>query len=170
VGSSLLLLTKMTIELKLLILLTVANGAPIIAKKFMGSRFSLPIDLNIILADGQPLLGPAKTWRGWLVAVAATGVAAPLLGISWTTGVVFGAAAMAGDLLSSFIKRRMKYPTSSMALAIDQIPEAVVPCLVLKSALALDWFNIGIIVGVFFIGELLVSRLLFKLHIRDRPY
>ena len=123
-----------------------------------------------MLLNGQPLFGPAKTWRGWLVAVAASAAVAPLLGINWTTGVVFGAAAMAGDLLSSFIKRRIKRPTSSMVLGIDQIPEALVPCLVCKSVLALDWFNIGIIVGVFFIGELLVSQLLYRLHIRDRPY
>ena len=34
---------------------------------------------------------------------------------------------MAGDLLSSFTKRRMRLASSSMAPGIDQVPESVLP-------------------------------------------
>lgn len=158
------------IEIKLLMLLIVANGAPIIAKKLFGRYLSLSLDLGLTLADGQRLFGHSKTVRGWAAAAAAAAAVAPLLGISWSVGAVLGAAAMAGDLLSSFIKRRLNKPPSSMALGLDQIPESLLPCLLIKNMLALGWINIVIVVTVFFVGELLISQLLYKLHIRDRPY
>ena len=50
--------------LQLLVLLTLANGTPIVAKKLFGHRFSCPLDNGTILFDGRPLFGPSKTIRG----------------------------------------------------------------------------------------------------------
>jgi hypothetical protein len=78
----------------------------------------------------KQLFGPSKTLRGLVVSVVATTLSAPALGLAWTTGLLAGAAAMAGDLGSSFIKRRMGLPSSSRALGLDQVPEALLPELV----------------------------------------
>jgi hypothetical protein len=77
---------------------------------------------------------------------------------------------MVGDLFSSFLKRRLKIPSSSMAIGLDQIPEALLPALVARCVLPLTLFDIAAIVLVFFIAELLFSRLFFALKIRDQPY
>lgn len=124
--------------LKLLSLLTVANGTPVLAKKLAGNVLSSPIDRGFRCADGQPLLGSSKTVRGLLLAIVATAVCGPLLGLEWRTGALVGSAAMAGDMLSSFVKRRMKLPASSRANGLDQIPESLLPLWVSRQLLSID--------------------------------
>ena len=78
--------------------------------------------------------------------------------------------AMAGDLFSSFVKRRLGLPPSSRALGLDQIPESLLPLLVCRQSLSLTALDIGLAVAIFFVGELGISRLLYKAHLRDEPY
>ncbi len=85
-------------------------------------------------------------------------------------GALFAAASMAGDLLSSFIKRRLGMPPSSMALGLDQLPESLLPLLLCWQALNLDIPTAIVILVLFIVGELVLSKLLFRLHVRDRPY
>jgi len=156
--------------LKLLILLAVANGVPVIAKRILGDRFAYPADLGMNFPDGERLYGPTKTVRGVGLSIFATAAVAPLLGFPLKIGALIAAAAMVGDLLSSFVKRRLKIPPSGQALGLDQIPESLFPLLACMDPLQLSIPDIAAGVAVFFVGELLVSRLLFKLHLRDRPY
>jgi CDP-2,3-bis-(O-geranylgeranyl)-sn-glycerol synthase len=93
-----------------------------------------------------------------------------ILGFAWTTGLVLGLAAMAGDLISSFLKRRMGLRPSSMALGLDQIPESLLPALVSMNLMALTAGDVVVIVVLFFVGELVLSRLLYRVHLRDQPY
>ena len=92
---------------QLLILLSLANGSPVIAKRILGETFAKPIDGNAQFADGRPLFGPSKTIRGVVVSLLVTAMGAPLLGLPIWIGLLVAAAAMAGDLLSSFLKRRL---------------------------------------------------------------
>ncbi|HWM48361.1 MAG TPA: CDP-archaeol synthase [Xanthobacteraceae bacterium] len=154
----------------LLILLTAANGSPVIAKRVLGERFAWPIDGGLALRDGRPLFGTSKTWRGLAAAVLATTVVAPLVGLTWQAGFAIGAAAMAGDLLSSFLKRRLGLKSSSQALGLDQVPESLLPQLVVARTLGLTIPDMLGVTLLFFAGELIVSRVLFALHVRDRPY
>ena len=96
--------------LQILFLMLLANGAPVIAKRIFGPRYTYPIDANIRFYDGRRLFGPSKTIRGVVCALVLTGIAAPLIGLSIWLGLVIAAAAMAGDLLSSFTKRRLGRP------------------------------------------------------------
>ena len=52
-----------------------------------------------------------------------------VIGLPWNIGLVVAVWAMVGDCLSSFVKRRLKMPSSSMALGLDQIPESLLPLL-----------------------------------------
>ena len=153
-----------------LVLLGVANGAPIIAKKLLHNRFPAPLDGGVRFIDGRPLLGPSKTIRGLLVSVVATALAAVLLGMEWILGAGVACASLVGDALSSFIKRRLGLRLHSQALGLDQIPESLLPLWLLRVPLELRATDIGIVVIIFVVLELLLSRLLYKVHIRDRPY
>ncbi len=155
---------------RLLLLLVVVNGAPILARWLLGSRGAWPVDGGRRFADGRPLLGPAKTWRGLFAALLAGILAAPLLDLSPLLGLELAAAAMAGDLLSSFLKRRLGYASSSMALGLDQIPEALLPALLAMPYLQLSLAEVLWVVALFFAVELLLSRLLYRLGIRREPY
>jgi CDP-diglyceride synthetase len=156
--------------LQILVLLTFANGTPIVAKKIFGSRFALPLDAGIIFFDGRPVFGASKTMRGIVVSILITSAIAPFIGLDLTIGAIVASSAMAGDLFSSFVKRRLNFPPSSQALGLDQVPESLFPMLACRDALSLTIADIVLGVGIFFIGELILSRLLFRAHLRDEPY
>jgi CDP-diglyceride synthetase len=156
--------------LQLLVLSTLANGAPVVAKKILGPRFARPLDGGIIFLDGRPLFGHSKTIRGILASILITTAGAPLIGLDLTIGAIVASAAMAGDLFSSFVKRRLNFPPSSQALGLDQVPESLFPMLACRDALSLTIADIALGVAIFFVGELILSRLLYQLHLRDRPY
>jgi hypothetical protein len=153
-----------------LILINAANGAPVIARKLFGAQFAQSVDGGLLLPDRQPLFGPSKTWRGLVAAVACSTAIAPLLGLSFLLGAGFGALSICADLLASFTKRRLGYIPSSRARLLDVFPEALLPLLVLHSALDLTKWDILITVLIFFVLEASVSPLLYRLHIRNRPY
>ena len=77
---------------------------------------------------------------------------------------------MTGDLFSSFIKRRLGMRSSSMALGLDQVPEALFPLTASRDWLSLGLLDIVIAVLLFFVGEIVLSRLCFAVGLRDRPY
>ena len=156
--------------LKLLTLLAVANGVPVIAKRLFGNHLSYALDGGARFIDGRPLFGTSKTVRGLLLSIAATTAVPPLLGLDFTTGFLIGLGAMAGDLLSSFTKRRLGMKPSSRATGLDQIPESLLPALICWKHLSLSLTDVIALVVAFFVGEILLSLLLFKAHIRDRPY
>ena len=155
---------------RLLILLVLANGAPLAARTLVGDRWSAPVDGDRRFVDGRPIFGRSKTIRGAALAILATSAAAPWLGLEWRIGVVVGTLAMAGDLFSSFCKRRLGLPPSSPALGLDQIPEALFPLLAYKVLLPLPMSAIAVVVAIFFTGEVVLSRLLYAFRLRDRPY
>ena len=156
--------------LQLLILLMLANGSPVVAKKIFGNYCLWPIDGNIKFVDGRPLFGASKTVRGILVSIFITSACAPLLGLTLKIGLVVATMAMAGDLLSSFLKRRLGLQSSSKAMGLDQIPESLFPLLACRQALSLMALDIIAGTAIFFVGEVVLSRVLFRLHVRDRPY
>lgn len=154
---------------QVLFLLLVANGAPILARNLLGDHLSHPVDFGINGPDGRPLLGPTKTIRGLLAALVGTACAAPLVGVSWETGALFGLCTMLGDLGSSFLKRRMGVRSSESVLGLDQGLEALCPILALGRQFALQLADVFAIVAAFFVIEIVLSRLLYRLHIRNRP-
>ena len=155
---------------QLVFLLILANGTPLIAKKILGNRFSRPLDFGVRCADGQPLFGASKTIRGVFLSVLATAAGACLVSLGCKIGGLVGSMAMSGDLFSSFLKRRMGLPVSSRAVGLDQIPESLFPLLACRSALSLTKWEIAVAVLAFFFSEILISRLLYRFHVRDRPY
>jgi len=158
------------IVLQLLILLMLANGTPLMAKKILGDRYSYPLDGNLCLADGRPVFGRSKTVRGIALAVPVTMAGASLIGLGWQTGLLVGSFAMAGYLFSSFCKRRLGLPSSSRASGLDQVPESLLPLLACLNLLALTAADILVCMVMFVIGEVVLSRLLYAFHLRDRPY
>ncbi len=159
-----------TDALHCLILIAVANGAPVVAKKLFGRHFDCPVDAGLHLFDGRALFGPSKTLRGILAALLATPVAALAIGAPAAVGGWIAVWAMAGDLLSSFLKRRLGLPPSSMALGLDQVPESLLPLLAVRIRYGFGAYEITALVGAFIVLELLLSRLFYRLQLRNRPY
>ena len=139
--------------IEILVMLVAANGAPVLAARCLGSRAEWPVDGGRKRSDGQPLYGSSKTWRGLGAIRVASVILAVALDYGVSFGLVFGATVIAGDLLSSFVKRRRGMPSSSRATGLDQLPES-----------PLLW------AAAFMVLEIVLSRPLYHLHIRKRPY
>jgi len=93
-----------------------------------------------------------------------------LINLPWQAGALAAASAMAGDCLSSFVKRRLGLEPSSMTLGLDQVPESLLPAVACSVYLPLGAIDVVAIVVVFFVGQLALSRLFFAIGLRDRPY
>ncbi|MCG6941371.1 MAG: CDP-archaeol synthase [Thiohalocapsa sp.] len=154
----------------LLLLIIAANGAPVLVSRLLRGRWRTPLDLRVRLADGRRLLGASKTWRGLLAALLVSAALAPLLGLSLGVGLAAGALAMAGDLLSSFAKRRLGLAPSSRVPLLDTVPEALLPGLGLMLPLGLDATDLLLLVILFTVFDMLASPLLYWLHIRRQPW
>jgi CDP-2,3-bis-(O-geranylgeranyl)-sn-glycerol synthase len=154
----------------ILILLIATNGAPIIAARVFRSNFARPVDLGLCLHDGRPVFGSSKTWRGLVAAVAVCALLAVFLGYGFYFGAIFGLLAMVGDLFSSFVKRRLGLASSARFFGLDQFPEALVPSLYAVNVLDLPWWWALLLAAAFMLLAVLVSRPLFWLDIRKRPY
>lgn len=156
--------------LRLLLLLTIANSIPILLTRMLGDRWSAPIDFGRRFLDGRPWLGPSKTWRGLASAVLACALAAPLLGLHAVAGAVIGLLAMIGDALSSFIKRRLGVMPGDQSFGLDQIPESLLPLLLLHDSLGIPWSVIAAVTLAFVLLETPVARLAHRAGLRERPY
>jgi len=155
---------------QLLILVGVANASPVVTKKIFGEAFAFPLDGGAVFIDGRPLLGGSKTIRGIVASLVATPIAAALLGLGWELGALVAGAAMAGDLFSSFVKRRLGRPPSSMAVGLDQIPESLFPFIAARWFFPVTLLDMVAGTVIFLVCEIAVSRILFKLRMRDEPY
>jgi CDP-2,3-bis-(O-geranylgeranyl)-sn-glycerol synthase len=138
--------------LSLLGLILLANGLPALLGLLMGAAKAL--DAGRTLADGRPLLGPSKTWRGLVAALVGTTLGGLALGLHWTLGLGVAVGAMVGDLVASFIKRRLGYPASASVPLLDQIPEALLPALLVKAELALAWSEVALVTLAFVVADL----------------
>jgi CDP-2,3-bis-(O-geranylgeranyl)-sn-glycerol synthase len=135
-----------------LLLLCAANTAAWAAGRLLGRRWAAPLDFGLVLKDGQRLFGSHKTWRGLIAGAAAAGVLAAALGQSLLLGAAFGATSMAGDALSSTIKRRLRREPGTEVPLLDQVPEAMLPLAVFGPSLGLGFLAM---VGVTFAFTLL---------------
>jgi CDP-diglyceride synthetase len=151
-------------------LIGAANAAPVALKRLLSDRYSRPVDCGLVLRDGHRLFGPSKTWRGVAFAILVPVCLSPLMGVSWRAGGLVGATAMVGDCIASFLKRRLGLAASSMALGLDQVPESLLPAISMRAYAQLSAIDILMVVLIFFVGELTLSRVFFRLGLRERPY
>ena len=163
-------MTDPLLLLRLLLLLGVANGTPVLVRKVLKDRFAAPIDGGFEFFDGRPILGTSKTVRGIVASILMTSIIGILLGFDFWLGASLASLSMLGDLASSFIKRRLGLGVHAQAFGLDQIPEALLPLLVLKSSLNLAWGDIVLVVLAFMLLGVLLSRVLYKIGIREQPY
>ena len=154
----------------LILILVCANGAPIIARKLLSSRFDAPLDGNLVLWDGQRLLGSSKTIRGVVAATLASTTIFMFLDMPVLTGFFFGLSAMLGDSLSSFVKRRARLNPGDSVPWLDQIPEALLPVLLVRASLELDWLQVVVVVIGFALVNMVISPITYWLNIRRRPH
>lgn len=142
-----------------LILVTWANAVPVLARLLLAERWDRPVDGGACCGDGRPWLGATKTWRGWIACLATTPVLAHLLGLAWAFGLLVALAAMLGDALASFGKRRLGFRSSRSVPLLDQVPESLLPALALRWVAGLSWPEVLLVVAGFALVDLVLTPL-----------
>jgi CDP-2,3-bis-(O-geranylgeranyl)-sn-glycerol synthase len=150
--------TRLAIEL--LLLLLVANGSPVLTGVLLHNRWNRPLDGGRVCRDGRRLLGATKTVRGLLASLLATLAFTVMFGFVWWYGVLFSGLAMLGDSISSYVKRRLGYPSSCARPLLDQLPESLLPLLGLQPLLGYGIAEGAVAAFAFLIADLLLSNLI----------
>jgi len=107
-----------------------------------------PMDLGRTWSDGRRILGPSKSWSGflfagfvampiclleaWLILLAPPNLKlvptlAPSVAAAVPLAAILTFGAMGGDALGSFIKRRLGRESGARTLLLDQLPFVLVP-------------------------------------------
>jgi len=154
----------------ILLLLGCANTMPIVARKIFRQRWELSVDFGMRWMDGRPVFGPHKTWRGLAASLGTTTLLSLLTPAGPGNGFLLALLSMTGDLLASFMKRRMNLRSGARATGLDQGVEALLPLVCLRQRLFLSWQEIALITILFAAVELVVSPLLYRLGIRRNPH
>lgn len=132
-----------------LALLVAANATPVLLGWALRDRWSWPLDGGRRLADGQPLFGPHKTWRGFVAGTAAGAVMASIWGVSAWTGAGFALLSLAADAAWSFVKRRLRLAPGKDLWVADALGEALVPLVAFAGPLSLGTGDILVVTAAF---------------------
>ena len=154
----------------LMLLLITANSTPVLMNLFFREHLNAPLDGNRLFFDGKPVLGHTKTIRGVLSSLLFTTLVALAIGAPATVGTLASCGAMTGDLLSSFTKRRFGIPSSKSAPVLNQLPESLLPVIMVNSYFNPAWSDAVIVLVAFFIVDLALSYLLARCFAKSRTH
>jgi len=126
-----------------------ANMLPPLVSLLTGDRFGMPLDGGRQWFDHRPLLGNHKTVRGVLATLLGSPLAVPFLATGWRNCLVAAFLVVAGDLFTSFIKRRRGLASGEPVVGLDQFFEAALPAFYLARVMGLDWWQPLVAVLVF---------------------
>ena len=149
----------------------VANATPIVLG---GGR---PIDAGKKFTDGRSIFGAGKTVQGFIAGLAAgtfvgllQGIAAGTLSRYLALGFLLALGALLGDLLGSFIKRRLGIKRGGLAPGLDQLSFVVV-ALLAASPLALPSWEIVLTIIIITLPIHLATNFGgYKLGLKSKPY
>jgi CDP-2,3-bis-(O-geranylgeranyl)-sn-glycerol synthase len=147
---------------------------PAFLKKAL-EKLAVPIDGGKKL-QGREIFGKNKTWRGLVVGVATGVLVAGVQALLYYNfeffrrntavdysqvnfvllGALMGGGALAGDLIESFVKRRLNKPSGKPWFPWDQV-DWILGALILSSMVYLPPMDVAIVTIVLYIGVHLCS-------------
>ncbi|MEK6902299.1 MAG: CDP-2,3-bis-(O-geranylgeranyl)-sn-glycerol synthase [archaeon] len=153
-----------------------ANASPML---FGGKT---PLDFNHVMKDGQPLFGKGKTWKGTLMGVligSFTGLLLQYFFPAYTAmvspayleyAILLSVGAILGDLIGSYIKRRINMKRGQPAHVLDQL-DFVVGGLALGLLVSIpNWTGIALLIMITPFMHLAFNRLAYELKIKNVPW
>ncbi len=163
-----------------------ANMAPVIVKNFL-KKLALPLDFNKTWR-GKPIFGSNKTFRGIIFAVI-FGVAIAYFqfllynnfdyfkSISFIDysewflfGFLMGFGAIFGDLIESFIKRRVNVAPGSKFFPWDQIDFVIGALLFSSFFFIAGWKIVITILIISILGHIIINHAAYYLKIRGEKW
>jgi len=163
-----------------------ANMMPVLMKKHW-MWLARPVDFNLKWFDGKNLLGDHKTWRGLVsgtvVSIIIVAIQKWLLQFEtfekisifpydqysvWLTGFLIGFGALFGDMVKSFIKRRVGIEPGKKFIPWDQIDAAVGAIALVSIIWPVGWIRSLALIIFTFVLHILVRNVGYYLKINKR--
>jgi CDP-2,3-bis-(O-geranylgeranyl)-sn-glycerol synthase len=149
-----------------------ANMAPPFVRYWKG--WNRPIHARLLGAHKTVAGFAIGVMAGVLVAAMQAAVATPLARVDYSCwpllGLGLGGGAMLGDSAKSLLKRRLRIAPGARWFPFDQLDFAVGALVLVGAWAGLSWREAGVILLLSLIGDVLVNRLAFALHIKDAPW
>ncbi|MDP3790234.1 MAG: CDP-archaeol synthase [Candidatus Omnitrophota bacterium] len=151
------------------------------------AKIAIPIDSGVKWR-GKEILGKNKTWRGLLVGIVTGILVSGIQAILFFNtdffkantlvdygkvnfillGASFGGGALAGDLVKSFIKRRLDKPSGKPWFPWDQL-DWIVGAIILSSIVFIPPAKVAIVTALLYVGVHLCSdRIVCRMGIKKR--
>ncbi len=130
---------------------------PISERWLGGHKTAVGFGLGVLAALFATLVQSRLAWRGALVSYD-----------DWPAlGLRFGAGAMAGDSVKSFVKRRLGIGPGRPWIPADQVDYLVGALALVWSRVHLSWADVAVILAVSVLGHFAVTRIGYWLGVRD---
>jgi CDP-2,3-bis-(O-geranylgeranyl)-sn-glycerol synthase len=146
-----------------------ANAIPVLA----GGGPAM--DFGRKLADGRPLFGKNKTFRGFFAGLAVGTMAglgeSLVFGYPALFGLLLSLGALLGDLAGAFAKRRLAIPSGGLLPVADQL-DFILGAILLSLPLSMAW-SWQLLVAVLVITppiHLLTNFAAYKLRLKSNPW
>ena len=148
-----------------------ANAAPVV----LGG--GPPLDMGNKFSDGRRIFGDGKTTRGFVGGLIVgtiigllQGIFRAPLGEHILLGFMLALGALLGDLVSSFIKRRLGIERGGAAPGLDQLSFVVVALILASPVKVPSWQVIAILLIITPPIHLATNFVGYKLGLKSRPY
>lgn len=161
-----------------------ANMAPVIVKKI--NFLEIPIDFNKKIND-KPIFGKNKTFRGLIFGIIFAMIITYLQFLLYKNGLfveisiidysnwiligfLMGFGAIFGDLVESFVKRRLNYKPGKSFVPFDQLDFVVGALIFVYPLVMLSLNKIVIILLLSFVLHVIVNHFAFYMNIRKEKW
>ena len=162
-----------------------ANMAPVIVKNVFNG-LKIPIDFNKKIKN-KPIFGKNKTFRGLIFGIIFAIIVAYLQFLlyrndifvdisiadysNWLLiGFLMGFGAIFGDLIESFIKRRMNYDPGKSFVPFDQLDFVIGALIFIYPLVALSLSKIIIILLLSFVLHIIVNHIAYYIKLRREQW
>lgn len=158
----------------------VANGSPVVVVRLIGK--ATPMDLGAKAWDGRRILGDGKTFEGFFSGIALGSIVGLILIAlgnpasyrSILEPLILSLGAMLGDILGSFIKRRLGLKRGQPAPGMDQLGFVVCALIISFAIYGLpDWFDSLTVIILLLVTACLhlgTNYLAYLLGLKSEPY
>ena len=162
-----------------------ANSAPVIFRN-MFKKLAIPVDLNTKI-NGKPVFGKNKTYRGFLVGTISSIIVAYIQSVlyrydffsrlsfidysNWLLfGFLIGLGVLFGDLIGSFIKRRIGISSGESFVPLDQLSAPIGAILFISVVYIPSLATIFVILVIAFIFHILFNHVGYYLRLRKKRW
>lgn len=162
-----------------------ANMAPVILKNFF-RKLAFPIDLNKKI-NNKPIFGINKTYRGVIFGIIFAIFITFLQYILYKNNIFFdisivdysnwlllgfllGFGAIIGDLMESFVKRRLNYPPGKPFVPFDQLDFVIGALIFVAPIVILSISKIITILLLTFVLHILINHIAFYTNVRQEKW